>query len=423
MRKHPARVEVVVFSDIGGFHHLVKTSFGYNTWMQTNRPSTAAKKSTASYYAAFLAMGISMSVVGPTLPGLAASTHATLSAIGLLFTVRSLGSLAASVVGGSIYDKVKGHGVMGLMIVLSAVFCALVPFVPSLWLLIGLMFLTGAAQGLMNIGGNTLIVWTHGKSVGPFMNGLHFCFGLGTFLTPILVAQFITRPGGLTTTYLLAAVLILPTALVALLPSPSQPAVTKTQNGGRIDIWLVVLISLVFGTYSGASTAFGGWITTYTLKMGLGDAALGSYLASVFWGAFTIARLVAIPLARRFTPAAILAADFAGALFSLVAMMIWPASLVAVIITSAGFGFALASIYPTTMSLASQLMPISGRITGLFSIGNSIGMMIIPWAIGLVFESAPVNMAWVLAVDMVVALGVLVLLSQWHRQQAARQAI
>ena len=138
---------------------------------------------------------------------------------------------------------------------------------------------------------------------------------------------------------------------------------------------LIILIALVFGCYSGASLAFGGWIFTYATEMKLANETNAAYLTSVFWGALTLGRLVAIPLSMRLKPQHILRADFAGALVSLLAMLLWPRSLAAVIVTSAGLGFALASIYPTTMAFSGQNMVLSGRITGLFSIGNSAGAM------------------------------------------------
>jgi FHS family Na+ dependent glucose MFS transporter 1 len=251
------------------------------------------------------------------------------------------------------------------------------------------------------------------------MNGLHFFFGVGTFITPIIVAQFIARQGGLLGTYLLLAVIILPTAVLAFLPSPASPKAAQSINGGKNDVWLIVLISLVFGCYNGASTAFGGLVYTYAINTNLANATNAAYLTSVFWGALTIGRLVAIPLAIRFSPRAILRADFAGALVSLMAMLFWPHSLAAVLITSAGLGFALASIYPTTMSLSGQLMTLSGKVTGLFAIGSTAGAMIVPWVIGQFFVSAgPQSMTVVLVVDCVVALVVLGLLAR--RRAAAR---
>ena len=151
--------------------------------MDKQKPLTPNKRGyiTAAYYASFVAMGISMASLGPTLPSLAANTRAGLAAISILFTARSLGALLGSVWGGQLYDRLRGHRVMALMILCMAIFTALTPFVSLLWLLVGVLFITGAVQGILNIGGNALLVWVHGKKVGPFMNGLHFFFGVGTF--------------------------------------------------------------------------------------------------------------------------------------------------------------------------------------------------------------------------------------------------
>jgi MFS transporter, FHS family, Na+ dependent glucose transporter 1 len=376
---------------------------------------------TLSYYAAFMAMGISMSSLGPTLPGLAENTRSSLAAIGILFTARSLGGLLGSVLGGRVYDRVRGNGVMALMILAIAALTALTPFVPLLWLLTIILFVTGAVQGVLNVGGNALLVWVHGREVGPFMNGLHFFFGLGTFITPVIVAQFVAQEGGLLWIYLLLAVIILPTAVVALLPSPESPETLKNKASGKNDPMVIGLISLVFGCYSGAALAYGGWIFTYAIEMNLTNETNAAYLTSVFWGALTLGRLAAIPLAVRFKPQTILRADFAGALLSLLAMLLWPRSLAAVIITSAGLGFALASIYPTSMSFAGQIMTMSGKMTGLFSIGSSAGAMLIPWTIGLFFEwTGPQSMAVILLVDMLLALFVL---GELGRRMVLRTAV
>jgi len=368
---------------------------------------------TASYYASFVAMGISMASLGPTLPALAENTRATLSAISVLFTARSLGSLIGSVWGGQVYDRLQGNRVMALMILLMAFLTGLTPVIKGLWLLAVLLFVNGAVQGVLNIGGNALLVWVHGPKVGPFMNGLHFFFGIGTFLAPVIVAQFVARQGGLLWTYLLLALIILPTAAVALLPSPASPAAAQKKSGGRIDPLLVVLISAVFGLYSGAGLAYSGWIFTYATEMHLANEVNAAYLTSLYWGALTAGRLVAIPLAIRFSPRVILRADFLGALVSLLAILLWPRSLLSVMITSAGLGFALASIYPTTMALSGQIMTLSGKVTGLFAIGNSLGSMLVPWIIGQFFESSgPQSMTFVLLIDLLLALGVLAALGR-----------
>jgi MFS transporter, FHS family, Na+ dependent glucose transporter 1 len=368
---------------------------------------------TIAYCASFVAMGISMSSLGPTIPGLAENTRASISAISILFAARSLGSLVSSVWGGQLYDRMRGHVVLALMILGMAVSTALTPFIPLLWVLAIVLFITGIAQGVLNIGGNVLLVWLHGRQVGPYMNTLHFFFGVGTFIAPVIVAQFIAVQGGLIWTYLFLAVIFLPTALVALLPSPPSPHIgTSRENAGN-DLLVIVLIALIFGCYSGGAVAFSGWIFTYVTELGLANETNAAYLTSLFWGALTVGRLVGIPISARFRPKAILWADFALAFASLLVMLAWPFSLPAVIFTSAALGLALATIYPTTMALSGEIMTLSGKITGYFSLGNSAGTMLIPWVIGPLFEwVGPVSMTVVLLIDMLLALGILWLLAR-----------
>jgi MFS transporter, FHS family, Na+ dependent glucose transporter 1 len=358
-------------------------------------------------------MGISMSSLGPTIPGLAENTRASISAISILFASRSLGSLVSSVWGGQLYDRLRGHGVLAIMILTMALTTALTPFIPQLWLLAVLLFITGVGQGVLNIGGNVLLVWLHGRQVGPYMNALHFFFGVGTFIAPVIVAQFITLQGGLVWTYLLLAVIILPTALVAFLPSPATPHAVRQSAGTRNDPIVIILIATVFGCYSGGAVAFGGWIFTYVTELNLTDATSAAYLTSLFWGSLTVGRLIGIPIAARVRPKTILWFDFSLAFISLLVMLALPRSITAIAVCSAALGLALASIYPTTMALSGEIMALSGKITGYFSLGNSAGTMLIPWVIGPLFERfGPTSMTVVLMVDMLIALGVLWLLSR-----------
>ena len=47
-----------------------------------------------------------------------------------------------------------------------------------------ILFIGGLPAGMISTGGNTLLMWTHGRKAGPYINGLHFSFGLGAFLAP-----------------------------------------------------------------------------------------------------------------------------------------------------------------------------------------------------------------------------------------------
>ena len=102
---------------------------------------------TLSYYASFVVLGLALSVIGPTLPGLAEQTSVRLSEISFLFVGNSFGYLIGSLLGGRFYDRTSGHPLMaGALFVLLAML-ALVPIIPFLWIMM-MVVLFNVHQGL-----------------------------------------------------------------------------------------------------------------------------------------------------------------------------------------------------------------------------------------------------------------------------------
>jgi FHS family Na+ dependent glucose MFS transporter 1 len=77
--------------------------------------------------------------------------------------------------------------VIAVALILLAICLALIPAIPLLWGLALIMVLLGGAEGSTDVGGNTLLIWLHGKKVPPFMNGLHFFFGSDPYF-PLIIA-------------------------------------------------------------------------------------------------------------------------------------------------------------------------------------------------------------------------------------------
>lgn len=359
-----------------------------STITESATKETAGRLSkSAAYFAAFIALGLTMASLGPTLPGLAEQTRAQLSQISFLFTARSLGYLLGSIQGGRLYDSRRGHPVMAGVLLLMVASLALTPLVPALWILTAIMLVLGIAEGVLDLGGNLLLVWVHRNKVGPFMNGLHFFFGVGAFLAPVIVAQAVLMSGGITWAYWALALMILPIAgLLLYLPSPDNQKAGEAGQEKRANPLLVALIAVFFFLYVGAEGSYGGWIFTYATRLGLGDAATAALLTSAFWGALTLGRLLAIPLAARFSPRTLLVSDLAACLVFMAVILLWPGSNLAVWTGTLGMGLAMASIFPTTISLAESSMAITGQATRWFFVGAGSGGMFHPWLIGQLFE-------------------------------------
>ena len=363
---------------------------------------------TAGYCIAFVALGLFSASLGPTLPGLAQHTQARLNEISYLFTARALGYLIGSFIGGRLYDRLRGHLVMAGVLALMAVMMTLVPLVPLLALLAVAVALLGMGEGALDVGGNTLIVWVHGERVGPYMNALHFCFGLGAFLSPIIIAQAVLLSGDITWAYWALALLMLPAFLWLLrTPSPPSPAAGGNGANGPARPLLVVALSLFLLLYVGAEASFGGWVYTYAVARGLGTATSAAYLTSAFWGALTLGRLLSIPLAAAFKAATVLLADLLGCLAGMALLVALPGSVVALWAGALLTGFGMAAIFPTAIALAGSRMTLTGRVTGWFLVGASLGGMSLPWLIGQLFERVgPQVTMWLIGTALVAALGV-----------------
>lgn len=367
---------------------------------------------TAGYYASFIGLGLAGASLGPTLAGLAEHTGSDLSQLGVLFTVRSLGGLLGALLGSRLYDRAAGHPVASTMLLVMAVMMFLAPVTPYLWLLCLVMFAFGFAESTLDTGVNTLLLWVHGHAVPPFMNALHFFFGVGSSLSPLIVGQAILWTQDVSAAYWTLGLLLLPVALWLLrLPSPPRQGSAGDPTARRADPVLVGLIMLFFLLYVGAEIAFGGWIFTFAVRSALVDEPMAAYVTSAFWGAFTLGRLFSIPIATRVRPRIMLLASLTGSLFSLGLLALWPSSLPMIWVAAVGVGLSMASIFPTILSLAERRMAVTGKISGFFFTGASLGGMSIPWLVGrLATSSRPQAMIWCLLADLALAAAVLLAL-------------
>ncbi len=369
---------------------------------------------TAAYFLTFVSLGMVAAVWGPTLPGLAARTGVGLSQVSVLLSAYPFGRLLGFLVGGHLYDRVAGHLVMGAALLLLAMALCLVPLIPQLTALVLVVLLVGACAGALDVGGNTLLMWLHGQHVGPFMNGLHFCFGIGALIAPAIVAQLLQFSGDIVWGYWALALVALPAAVA--LSFQASPTPHKARDGGLSapnQSAAIVLIACFFFFFIGAEFSFGSWIFSYVVHTNLGSQATAALLTSLFWGAMALGRLLAALASIRVGPAAILWAALVGCLLSMTLVLIWPMSQTVIWISTFGAGLTIGPLFPGILAFASKRMAITGQVTSLFFIGVSLGAMSLPWLIGQVFETVgPLTTMVTVAAAMVMATAVFALLNR-----------
>lgn len=379
---------------------------------QENR-STKPMAATLAFYFAFILLGLTTAVTGPTLPELANRTSSRIDQISFIFVTGSLGYMVGSWLGGKAYDRLPGNRILPFAFIALALTVAYIPTASQLiFLTLGFLVL-GFSQGVIDVGGNTLLIWHHGAGVSPFMNGLHFFFGLGALLSPILVAQIFNFTGNIQWVYWFFGLIALPLAVWTwFLKNPSRHEKDAERNKAHFNYLVVGLVVLFFFLYVGAEMGYGNWIFTYTTALELGTPMSAAYLTSAFWGFFTVGRLLGIPLAVRAAPTKILFIDLTGCLVALGLIIIGSQSQEALWIGTILLGLCMASVFPTIMTLADSKLHLSGEITGWFLIGAGLGGMFLPWVIGQAFSSiGPTIMPILIFIDILANLVILAVLA------------
>ena len=388
------------------------------------QPNALIIKQTVCYYLGLFALGLTTSAIGPAIPHLADNTNSQLREISSMLVLSSLGYLLGSLAGGRLIDRIKGHPVITLGLVFLAISFAFIPLSPTLTILAVLAFIMGMSQSYIDVGGNLMIVWAHGQNVGPYMNGLHLSFGIGTLISPLILAASLRNSGSILWGFLIISALVIPAAVW--LPRLSSPMIaqSKQESGKLASKWipLFILVMLFYFLYVGYEVGFGSWIYTYALEIGLGTEVTAAYLTSAFWAAFTLGRLIGIPAARRFSSGSLLITGVAVCAISPILIWAFSTSSIILWVASCLFGLGMSTLFPTLLTLASQTMPLSGKQTSLFFASASAGGMFFPWLIGQMIDAQgpqlmiPIVFGLVLASALIVA-GITTII---HRQAGVK---
>jgi MFS transporter, FHS family, Na+ dependent glucose transporter 1 len=350
---------------------------------------TGITPSGLSYYSAYILLGLTSGFLGPVLPFLADQIKTTLADLSIIFVTCSIGYLIGAFFSGRAFGRWRGNKIITLAVLAVAGLLAMMPLALTLVTLIIILSILGFAQSAIDVGANTLILRAHGDNSGPYMNALHFFFGAGALLAPIVVAQVILHIGTINWVFWIFAIMAIPIALqVFFSPGPAQPTKPlENQPKVKINLLLVGSIMLLFVLYTGAEIGYGNWLFTYVIKSGLGKDTSAAYLTSAFWGIFTAGRMLGILLAKRFKPHKILTVDLAGCLISTGMILYFSESVSMLWIGTGLLGLSMASIFPTLMLFADEQMRLTSQVTSWFIIASSLGAMFLPWLIGQYFDS------------------------------------
>jgi fucose permease len=346
---------------------------------------TRQKLSIVACFATMFMLGVTISLLGPSLPALAERTGIALPQAGIFFTLFSGGSVLAILLVARFNDQPARHALLiGGALVMSGAF----------WLIANsrtftqaavAVALSGLAMSTVGTAPNAIITDLYRGRAGQALNALHTVVGVGSFVGPVMIAAAIRMGSDYRLAYrLAAAAMILVCALWAISRPPRpQRAAPGERRGLTSFIAPLILVFALAMLYTGTEQVLGGWLFTYARDSAALAAAVASLLVSLFWLAVLVGRLAAVRVLRRTTNAGLLRACVLMGAAGIGVILLGRAApaLLWIGVALAGFGFG--PVFPTTLALSSELAPgHAGAMGSLVVASGSVGAMVLPFAAG-----------------------------------------
>ena len=366
------------------------------------------KRLLLAQYSGFITIGMVSSIIGPMLPHIGAAIPMDYGQAGMILSGKFYGMLLTVIIGGSLADRFgkKAFLLVGSAILFAGLLgCALAHNYISLLLCI---ILSGVGFGAYEIGINALSVDTTDTHKGSAMNVLHFFFGVGAILGPVVATWYMGKD------YFLNVVKGSEGPVVATLPIQSQlvgwrgafvftmvlPLIVglillsvkiKQSDGDTREeasmglllknkfLWLLGLVAFI---YVGIEVSVYGWLSQFWQTTTGGFMVKASLMPSIFWIFLTAGRLLCGKIADRIgflnylvgVGSAIVVVSVS---WWLVPFTIWTMLVVPLL------GLLLAGIFPIIMVSATAVIPKkSGTIAAFIALFAALGGALIPSLVG-----------------------------------------
>lgn len=390
---------------------------------------------TCNLYLCFLVLGMSVSITGPTLLDLQTLVNTDIQHIAIIYTARSIGYLIGSLTGGVVFDMLKRKQIVLTMFNLfSALTIFAIPWSRSIGVLTALMIANGLSLGVLDTGGNVCCLNIWGKDSGPFYQALHFSFGLGGLIGPLVAAPFVgsyenfelefsnnfNSSTNATSTMesqinnslivsdippvtfafaavgsfaLLVSVLFLIVCIIS--PIDNQGQQDNSAQVREISLSFILLIVflniiLVFvetGTEVGYAQMLASYLVKGPLKL---TPTTGSYMTSAYWAAFSVSRFASVFLAIFFSNLQLIVFDvIVSAIGAAVLVFLGPFHEWAMWLTTVLLGVGIASFFPSAVGWIENYITVTNKMASSFCVGAAFGEMLIPYIIGSYIEETP----------------------------------
>ena len=283
-----------------------------------------------------------------------------LDALGVLLTALTVGRMLTSFSSG----QAVVHFGMGVYLVCGCLLTlgGLLAFTfASVWpVLVLAYFVVGLGVGVVDAGLNIFVAAHYSASR---MNWLHAAKGVGLTVGPVIVTLLVINlelPWRWSYVVLVGMQILLTTAFALTLPrwqvqaenAPKSeiPSAPITATLRLVIVWLSLA---VFFIYSGVEIGTGQLLYSLLVTGRRVDPEVAGFWVSIYWGSFTVGRILFGIVIDKFEPRKLVRLSLAGIILG--AALIWWNPMIGMsFIGLTVMGFTMAAIFPTLVSMTPQ---------------------------------------------------------------------
>merc|ERR1712142_66079 len=384
----------------------------------------------------FFMLGLSDSVRGPTLLDLKDLINEDVSAVSSTFALRAFGGLVGCFLSGLILDFLSPSSRYLFLAIATLVisFCTTyLPYSPNLLVMQGVSVLFGLFNGSFHTAANVLLlrIWT-GHNSSPYMYAMHFFFGIGAFLAPILakpflievsigevvdetgketfhgdssISQGVTKFWTIQTLYPLIGICLFISIpgyiyhFVQGLRLERKEALVEeevTKKDIEEDIvprckkyLLIALMAFYYFTFCGLESSFRNFTSAFSVSSSLNlSRQQAADVLAVFYFTFAVFRALLIPLSTLASPVVVLWSSLSVlGLGTMLLSIMAEYSIVLLKVGVALVGAGVASLFASGMLWLRSVIPVTNRVGAVVTMSCCIGAQVYSIVIGAYIET------------------------------------
>lgn len=309
----------------------------------------------------------------------------------LIFPFNFLGQVVIIFFIGYLSDRIQKKFIHLISLVLISISCLFFLYINEYYLFLILFFIVGTLASSINFTTDNVISDTFLEKKGIYLNITHMYFGLGALLAPIIFIFLYSKTNNFRIIFLVLTLFSIFTLLL-ILPIRYPERVERNNFSSVLNIlkqrtFIFVCISLII--VAGTQMTISSWLPTL-LQNDFGiTQKIANYSLSIFWFTVVVGRILTAFISKKVSIIKLIQIQ-AGLLFIILMTSGFFKSYYLIIVLYILFGIVTGGLQPLLIALAlTKYKRNSGVSLGLLYSNASLGMLLIPTAVGIFGDYYP----------------------------------